>query len=371
MDNSHLKLTPRQRQLLKIIIEKHIQTALPVSSKWVCSNYLSTHISSATVRSECAQLEKLSLLEKVHHNSGRLPSHSGYRYYVQYLMHDKKTEHDLVKKIKARIALLFQKRQQKIQNILAQTSLILSEMLRIATAVTVTKSKKPIILKHVQLVPIDRDKVLLTFWLNDAKVKNKIFNITGIDANNLVKAIDIFNQRLKNTVIHQLLAKMKIIKIIIAQQIMRYEQILQQFINALIEIGAVQSEYFGIKHLLSNPSLQTIDRSRLFKMINMISPLVYFQNIATPKKECKKHINTCIGDQMTACEYYDDYLPQKMALISKPFYQHQQPTTILSLLGSSRINYREIHHILNWIEKHLNYYFEQQKPILLTNRQQH
>lgn len=33
MDNSHLKLTPRQRQLLKIIIEKHIQTALPVSSK--------------------------------------------------------------------------------------------------------------------------------------------------------------------------------------------------------------------------------------------------------------------------------------------------------------------------------------------------
>lgn len=33
MDNPHLKLTPRQQQLLKIIIEKHIQSALPVSSK--------------------------------------------------------------------------------------------------------------------------------------------------------------------------------------------------------------------------------------------------------------------------------------------------------------------------------------------------
>lgn len=46
-----------------------------------------TNVSSATVRSEMAELEKLGLIEKPHTSAGRIPSDRGYREYVDSLMH--------------------------------------------------------------------------------------------------------------------------------------------------------------------------------------------------------------------------------------------------------------------------------------------
>lgn len=44
--------------------------------------------SSATIRNEMAELEKLGLLDKPHTSAGRVPSEKGYRYYVDELMQD-------------------------------------------------------------------------------------------------------------------------------------------------------------------------------------------------------------------------------------------------------------------------------------------
>ena len=72
-------LNNRQNELLKLIIEDYIKTARPVSSKALCDTL---NCSSATVRSEMANLEENGYLEKTHISSGRVPSEKGYRYYV-------------------------------------------------------------------------------------------------------------------------------------------------------------------------------------------------------------------------------------------------------------------------------------------------
>ena len=41
--------------------------------------------SSATIRNEMAELEKIGFLEKPHTSAGRVPSQEGYRYYVDEL----------------------------------------------------------------------------------------------------------------------------------------------------------------------------------------------------------------------------------------------------------------------------------------------
>ena len=76
-------LTNRQNEILKIIVLEYIKLAKPVSSNLICDEL---KCSSATVRSEMAQLEDLGLLEKTHTSSGRIPSEAGYRYYVDNLM---------------------------------------------------------------------------------------------------------------------------------------------------------------------------------------------------------------------------------------------------------------------------------------------
>ena len=80
-------LTERQKDILKIIVQEYIKLAKPVGSNLICDTL---NCSSATIRSEMANLEDLGLLEKTHTSSGRIPSEKGYRYYVDNLMELKK-----------------------------------------------------------------------------------------------------------------------------------------------------------------------------------------------------------------------------------------------------------------------------------------
>ena len=78
-------LTSRQNKILKWIIEEYVRTAEPVGSKALAS-LPEFGLSSATIRNEMAELEKLNLIVKTHTSSGRVPSEEGYRFYVKQLL---------------------------------------------------------------------------------------------------------------------------------------------------------------------------------------------------------------------------------------------------------------------------------------------
>ena len=80
-------LTERQNTILKLIVEKYIKDLVPVGSKHISKI---VKCSSATIRNEMGVLEDMGLLEKTHTSSGRIPSETGYRYYVDNLMELKK-----------------------------------------------------------------------------------------------------------------------------------------------------------------------------------------------------------------------------------------------------------------------------------------
>ncbi len=80
-----MKLSDRKRKILQLVVDDYISTAQPVSSKSITEKYM-TDISSATVRSELAQLEELGYLTQLHTSSGRVPSIDAYKLYVTELM---------------------------------------------------------------------------------------------------------------------------------------------------------------------------------------------------------------------------------------------------------------------------------------------
>lgn len=80
-----MKLSDRKRKILQLVVDDYITTAQPVSSKSITEKYM-TDISSATVRSELAQLEELGYLSQLHTSSGRVPSIEAYKLYVSELM---------------------------------------------------------------------------------------------------------------------------------------------------------------------------------------------------------------------------------------------------------------------------------------------
>ena len=75
-------MTERQRLILAAIIEQHAEIAAPVGSVMLAKLF---GVSSATIRSEMAKLEEMGLIVQPHTSAGRIPTDTGYRFYVNTL----------------------------------------------------------------------------------------------------------------------------------------------------------------------------------------------------------------------------------------------------------------------------------------------
>lgn len=72
-------MTERQEQILKAIVEQYAEVASPVGSSLLAKVF---NVSSATIRSEMAELERHGYITQPHTSAGRIPTDKGYRYYV-------------------------------------------------------------------------------------------------------------------------------------------------------------------------------------------------------------------------------------------------------------------------------------------------
>jgi heat-inducible transcriptional repressor len=78
-------LTPRQREILRRLVEEHVLTGQPVGSKTLVEGSAMS-VSSSTVRSELAALEERGLLTHPHTSAGRIPTETGYRVFADELL---------------------------------------------------------------------------------------------------------------------------------------------------------------------------------------------------------------------------------------------------------------------------------------------
>lgn len=79
------ELTPRQRDILRRVVEEYVSTGQPVGSKSLVQR-AGLGVSSSTVRYELAELERSGLLTHPHTSAGRVPTERGYRLYVDGLL---------------------------------------------------------------------------------------------------------------------------------------------------------------------------------------------------------------------------------------------------------------------------------------------
>src|SRR5919199_6757416 len=80
-----VELTPRQREILRRVVEEYVATGQPVGSKSLVER-AGLDVSSSTVRHELAELERSGLLTHPHTSAGRIPTEHGYRLYVDALL---------------------------------------------------------------------------------------------------------------------------------------------------------------------------------------------------------------------------------------------------------------------------------------------
>lgn len=76
----------RKARVLEAVVLEFIETGEPVGSRTISKKY-DLGVSPATIRNEMADLEEMGFVIQPHTSAGRIPSDSGYRYYIEQLMH--------------------------------------------------------------------------------------------------------------------------------------------------------------------------------------------------------------------------------------------------------------------------------------------
>jgi heat-inducible transcriptional repressor len=78
-------LSERQSQILRMLVERYVDHGHPVGSRALASRP-DIDWSASTVRAELASLEEEGFLTHPHTSAGRVPTDSGYRFYVERLL---------------------------------------------------------------------------------------------------------------------------------------------------------------------------------------------------------------------------------------------------------------------------------------------
>jgi heat-inducible transcriptional repressor len=159
-----LGLTERQKLVLALLVREYIDTAEPISSGRLVDHF-QLDFSSATVRNEMAVLEENGLLFQPYTSAGRIPTKSGYRYYVQQLM----GEDRLPTHIQEMIRHQFYQARNDVDDWLSLSASVLAQHSKVASLVTPLHTEKAH-LKHVALLSTRGRQVLLVLVLNSGEV---------------------------------------------------------------------------------------------------------------------------------------------------------------------------------------------------------
>ena len=181
-------LTSRKIEILKAIVESFIATAEPVGSKTLVEKF-DLPYSSATIRNEMLELETLGFLEKTHTSSGRIPSTLGYRYYVEHLMVEK-----IDNNLQTALQVVFSDRQLKIEEVIKRSCDILAQMTNLTSMVLGPEANVQT-LEHINLFPVDQNKVVAVFITNSGHTENRVFqfeeNLKLLGKENILESIPI------------------------------------------------------------------------------------------------------------------------------------------------------------------------------------
>ncbi len=163
-------LDERKAEILRALVEEHIRTGEPVSSRGVLEA-ASLSVSAATVRNDLAVLEADGYVVQPHTSAGRLPTARAYRYYVDHLARGR-----LRSPTRVKIHGFFANVHHELGRLLQATSDLLAELTRYP-AVVVGPGLAGEVVRGVHLVQLGSQVILVVLVTDSGRVSQDLVRL--------------------------------------------------------------------------------------------------------------------------------------------------------------------------------------------------
>lgn len=168
-------LTGRRAEILGLVVNEYIDTAAPVSSRALVDRHR-LRVSSATIRNELARLEEEGYIAQPHTSAGRVPLDRGYRVYVEELMAELPVSADEQRTIEHQ----FHQAHARVEDWLSLAANVLAAAVA-NVAVIVRPRGQSAQLRHIQLVELQAETVLLVAVMADGRVQQQVVLLSGVE----------------------------------------------------------------------------------------------------------------------------------------------------------------------------------------------
>ncbi|MCS7458511.1 heat-inducible transcriptional repressor HrcA [Paenibacillus doosanensis] len=336
-------LTERQRHILSAIVDDYIRSAEPVGSRSI-SKRGNVGFSPATIRNEMSDLEEMGYLEQPHTSAGRIPSHKGYRYYVDHLIKLGSLAQHEVEALKV----FFADKMQEMEQVVQHVAMMLSNLTNY-TSIVMGPEMFSTTLRHLQIVPLNERTAVAIIVTNTGHVENKTVTIPeGISMSEVEKFVNILNARLGNVPLIHFKSKL----FSEAGEEMRsyvtgYQE-LMAMLNGVVDQGEEDRIFLsGTTNMLTQPEFQDMEKVKSILDLLAETPVLAKLITGTPAG-----IQVRIGSE-NSVEAIND-----CSLITASYSFDGKHLGTIGILGPTRMDYGKVINLLDYLSKDMTLMLE-------------
>lgn len=342
----------RGQIILSAIINEHLVTGEPVGSKSIAEKFArASGLSSASIRSVMGELEECGLLEQPHTSAGRVPTDSGYRFFVDNLLGVLSLSNDDLRLINEKLGINdndLPKTPDKLMEKTSQLLSALSDNIGIVVSPSLARDR----LQHIEFVNLSDKRILVILVSAPNIVHNKIIRLRETFSNEeLERTARYLNKEFSGRCLAEI--RTDILRLM-HEETALFDKLLQTAIilcsQSIESEDSTHGEVYidGTSNILTKRDFADLERLRqIIRVIEEKSRLVQILTECIERDpSVKGNVQVVIGSENTAPSM------QNCTIIAAPYrIGNGEAIGTLSVLGPTRIEYARMISIVSYVAK--------------------
>jgi heat-inducible transcriptional repressor len=342
----------RGQIILSAIINEHLISGEPIGSKIVAEKFSNTGgLSAATIRNVMGELEDYGLLEQPHVSAGRVPTDSGYRFYVDNLLDVLSLSDEDLRIINSNLGVNDKDLLDTPDRILERTSQLLSDLSQ-NIGIVVSPSLAKDRLQHIEFVNLSDKRILVILVSAPNIVHNKTIRLEEPLSNeDLARTSRYLNTRFQGKSLEEI--RTEILKLMHEESAL-FDKMLQTAMILCSQSIETDEDMLGEVYVDGTSNILTkrdfTDLDKLRELLKTMEEKSRFVQILT---ECIEqdhsisgNVQVVIGSENSASSLQD------CTLITAPYrIGNAEAVGSLSVLGPTRIEYARMISIVSYVAK--------------------
>ena len=338
------ELGEREREVLRAVVQEYISSGEPVGSSQLTKRS-GFDVSSATMRNVMSDLEELGYLEKPHTSAGRVPTDSGYRFFVDTLVRLKEPtpkDRELIEQGLSTNA--------GVEGHLQEASRVLHSLTKHA-GVVLTPRASALVFRKIEFVRLRENRVLAILVGQNGEVQNRALNLDfPVTSEELVRAANLLNELLEQVPIDAVRAR------ILAQledEKTQYDQLHSKALKLGIAATDIQTServlIEGTGSFLDAPEFADVERMRaLFRAFEEKNKLLALLD----RVQRTRAMQIFIGAESDFSSAGD------VTVIASPYGTRDCVLGTVGVIGPTRMNYQRVIPLVNFTAHVLSRFLE-------------